>query len=875
MDVSRNILNKKLEKFFSKRTQNFVKKSVNEQNVDFEKFLGFWQISSSCAFNNFLMEFYYDEDVMSIQYYTGTPLNWREYNNNDTSLRLFPSTVSMIDSNSVLINTVLIPPSSPEEPFITFRIQEDGSGFCYLFDAKGAGDTVGGDMWKCEKLEEEPVIQRNDQPSLVDWNNPVEMARYVYQAYGLLYGPQKANDLNDANYVGREQYDDNFQQLLTTGWTRTATTSSAFRGGKYIGVWKTQQPQIAPVTTLHTSEPHKFNEASVLEITGFSGPFSILNGAHKVSSVYTSTKNANPSYPWANSNSFEYQVMINVDTSGIVEEYNPLVHGYGFLQSFHAPITSDTEYRSMIASLLDFVITSFGECTHNFLRAWTINREIPDTFELLNAGLKDGSARFSTLRTRTYQSNGSSGFYNNYQVQGNSVTFPTMNINDPFGLGDVSDKPEFDIDIDVENYLQEDKRFNLFYTITGDPDSAPDVSNSLESFGYPSNGNQVVFQISPFQQVPPPLEDEWGSHPYFYYGTSGFSRTPPEVASHNGFVCGIVKKSKTKNCETIAYIRITDELGTDGAFLFAGYPTVFGVDGISNKGTGVETIAMATVLEELNKHKPSKYIIDTRRNVGGVSAFPNAFASLFGANRTNNTRAFTTPSDDSAPVQDIVESGYESGYNNLQMNRVIQSTINTDEIAALYPQSMVRSNDPKKKLQVVILTSTRSASGGDTLPHAFIDSNPTSTVHQLGFNVESTIINDINGRLDGGSSLGNTVAVDTLQPRLTNNSGQGITPIDLRAETHTSNSDGIGPFNNFTTQVIPDKLLETWYDNSQWRDIGLIKGKVQYPICGSLPKRFDNTTWRDYQLEEAIAHRTKKKSKCQCKNCKYRHHKKC
>jgi len=187
---------------------------------------------------------------------------------------------------------------------------------------------------------------------------------------------------------------------------------------------------------------------------------------------------------------------------------------------------------------------------------------------------------------------------------------------------------------------------------------------------------------------------------------------------------------------------------------------------------------------------------------------------------------------------------------------------------------MVRSNNPDKKKQVIFLTGIRSASAGDTFPHCFIGPDATSTVHNLGFNVEATIVSDINGRLDGAFRGFDAVAVDTLEGRLANSLGESITPLYLSGETVYSRFDRISALNNFTTQVIPDKLLETWYDNVQWRDIGLIEGKDKYPLCGDLPKRSDNTTWRDYILEEAIAHRSQKKSKCHCKSCKKRHCKK-
>ena len=165
-----NMEPKVLESLMSQMsTQNKSKEIVESKSrsisEDFEKFIGFWQTSSANVDNNDLVEFYDNVGVMSVRFYTGTPQNWREYNNNDTPIYQ-PSTVSIIDPNAVLLNIQLLILSSPEEPYTTFRIQEDGSG---IFDVY---DTPGGILQatKYEKLEEEPVIQKNDESSLVNWN---------------------------------------------------------------------------------------------------------------------------------------------------------------------------------------------------------------------------------------------------------------------------------------------------------------------------------------------------------------------------------------------------------------------------------------------------------------------------------------------------------------------------------------------------------------------------------------------------------------------------------------------------------------------------------------------------------------------------------
>jgi len=145
---------------------------------------------------------------MSVRYYTGTPQNWREYDEVNDDIDEFPSSVSIIDSEAVLIETITAIPT-PQQPYLTFRIQEDGSGIYYVFDIIGSPSIF---STKFEKLEETPIIQRNGEPSLVDWNSPVNIAEYVYQYFGSVVGPQKADDLHDAGYVGRQKYDELFQE---------------------------------------------------------------------------------------------------------------------------------------------------------------------------------------------------------------------------------------------------------------------------------------------------------------------------------------------------------------------------------------------------------------------------------------------------------------------------------------------------------------------------------------------------------------------------------------------------------------------------------------------------------------------------------------
>ena len=336
---------------------------------------------------------------------------------------------------------------------------------------------------------------------------------------------------------------------------------------------------------------------------------------------------------------------------------------------------------------------------------------------------------------------------------------------------------------------------------------------------------------------------------------------------------------KGKNCENIAYIRFIDESGFPGGGIYfaaiAAYGYIFAeylpvgdgwVKGTPNWTNSIETAALATLTEQLNKYKPHKYILDIRTNNGGYIYTSDAWGALFGGNRPSAIVAdptFAFNGDGSKDNLGYVESGYNSTNGAMQNNVEIYSTLNTEAFAKIYPKAMVRSHCSKKDLDVVILTSTRAASGGDLFSHSFMSSDPSTNIHDIGYGVKVSIVGDIDGRLVGAVRGADAPPINPNGWDL-KVGNDNVTSIYMVAETSGAFTDPVGYIVNSVERTIPAKLIQTWYDNLMWKDIGLLNPSDsktpidKYPLKRKCPSRRVRSTWRDFMLETALVYRTSK-----------------
>ena len=875
-----NFIPRELTQTTSKEVNSY---SVEDEEV-FDKFVGFWLLDSLNAYQNCtLLEFFRDNGQHKVRYYTGTQNNIREITAADVPFGskgwtiLNPASplatdtddtnnVEVIGVNSLRIFNVATSVATalgPDELRSTIRIQDNDENvawaiFWVLFSGIGDGSEYGLNepLQKYIRLEEEPSIERRDVPQPQN-NNPVNLFNFVYDQMVLGGQCQKAVVQQDVNYIGFDAMTDLRDTIRDIGVIRTAKSSISFRGNGYIGVWTTEPSQFAPTTTIYTEEPHKFTGASKVTVTGFTGVYSMINGEHNVVNItLNSAVEPYQENGWINPTSLEYSVYLLLDTSSIDEKYDPTVHGRGTLTAQHGPVTVNTEYRDLVAAMTDFIFNSFGSCTHGRISPWLNPEGIPyETFDELNAGIAAG-AELNYFRSRTFGANGSSALYHNpFANSFVQLPFPIFNINDSFGLGRVGYNeinPLFDIDVDLNNYIDKCRKYSLYWTVTGPILEDQPITDRLLNFGYPSNGSRFVYTTSKYLETPPDLVDEFGVgvHPWLLpWSVPGFDL----IGTYFDLQFGIIDKCLTKH-KTVAYIRIKAEFPVDAlqGNLSVAYSLTFGRNDLGSTYGTPFMEAMAAILKRLNKHKPDKYILDIRGNIGGIAMGDKSYGQFFGGNRMAILEGNFFPGDGTQDPTAFLNSGIQTGFNGVQSNAEAYNLINTDLMAEKFPKSIVRGSSCKP-IDVVILTDTNAGSGGDLFPHMFTGGNPNDTVHDLGYNVTSRVIGDIDGRLKGGFLPDNTLPVNSDNPLVYDINGP-LTPVSIVMENGVFYKINNEFINNPRPRVQPDILLPTWYDTTQWQDIGVAPVKLPYPLgkLKHLPKFDNNKTWRDVKLEYAI-----------------------
>lgn len=846
------------------------KTNHKKASKNFKNFEGFWQLNSIDDFEaQTLIEFFTDSHGRPFaRFYDGTQNNPREKTPNDEAFEALPTStvgtvipVEVLDAKSLrFFNNG--PILSKDDLTSTFRIQNEDPNTAYVMfwtAWDGTGDNpkygVHTELSRFVRLADKPNIQLNRLPSLEhDWTNPVEMFNYIAEYYELMAEPQKAQILQEENFIGWPAYEALQQTMLTTGLTRTAQVSSAYRGNGYIGVWRTQYPADFPITTITTDAFHHMNQCSTVEISGFLGAYAVLNGTRQVAAFPPSTISESTPSPWQDPSSREQYLHIIFDSSDIAVSYDPTIHGVATLTAQHGPITPDIGYRDFMAAAIDFVVTSFGSSTHTALYLWVNNEDgitVPETFDDLQDALASDSVSLTSIRARTYTANSVYLYWNPAQLGGN-LGFPTFNLNDPFGLGlaELLD-PNFDYDIVLENYLDRDTVKNIFFTVTGPELADQPITSMLVDQGYTSNGSRVVFKANDFQTFPSPLVDKYGTHEWMQYNNVfATNTTGADPYASYAFFGGIVRPEFSDG-KTVAYLRVNDESAFDEPIeTLTVRSLAFGRKDIKAKYLSNFIAAWASLLEELNQHQPDRYIVDIRSNGGGFE-LSQAWGTLFGGDRVGAyVKAIQSPGNGYSDPTVLPGSGIQTVFNSIP---AAPELLQCDEAAKVFPNGTVRSTT--KLIEVIILDSTHSASSGDIFPHNFLGTDPNSTVHDLGNNVVARIIGDIDGRLYSSAKQRDALPINTLSHNLVDIDGIPVTATYMRAEAGRLLADRNGYLVNTTPATVPNVLLPGWYDQTEWQDLGLTPIIESYPlglIRKPAPNYTDRSTWRDVWLEHAI-----------------------
>ena len=131
------------------------------------------------------------------------------------------------------------------------------------------------------KLEKAPEIAPSNfnDPKFPDWNNPVNLAKYIISVWKTHYNQNQNVHLHDRDYVGFAEADAGSEQFLT-GIPEVFTVSTPVRQIRLTSVY---DPYL--VTDVYTGDPVTndgiFSYAtpgSTITFSGFTGVLSALNG---------------------------------------------------------------------------------------------------------------------------------------------------------------------------------------------------------------------------------------------------------------------------------------------------------------------------------------------------------------------------------------------------------------------------------------------------------------------------------------------------------------------------------------------------------------------------------------------------------------------
>lgn len=776
------------------------------------------------------------------------------------------------NEHSYIVNPVL--PGDPEylSPYqnTNFLNTTSNPNILYYYGADVPNDSGGDfeiDVLRLVRLAQAPEIETFDNPAFIDNTNPINILENIYNMLLRNGNPQFAVDFQASDYPGFAAFTARKDQLLSTGVQYQSVIKD---------VWRTRLDDPTGLgfplsTTFITTQHANPRLGARAVVTGFSGDYALLNNATGWQVGVADNDNGRdaaqvygPEY-YVGSQQKSMLTIVGADSSDL-PVYNPLEHGVGQVTVIVDPVTATSQYAPLTAAAHDLQSYA-GRSTHTNLNGYYngVTNELFDSFEDLQTGFDNDTAAFYRIRSRGYHGTRAGDSY--VDIDANNIpTFPSIPSNDPTGITLYDgESPTAFYSIDIFNYLDPERTFNIYWALDGAPiPDAPVTTQKLvditqDFYGpgqpyYKTPGSQFIFQVDN------------------YYNNSAFGNTPPDPAvwsiynagSYNDFnnlVFGILDESKTCG-ETVAYISLLDDLSIDPIYLASSFPE-FAPNG-TYYPQGPLADCFALVMETLKQYNPTSYVINNRGNGGGYSVMV-VLSSFFGADRSFYTEKQSFAGNGYQPSQPIQQTQDEAQFENLQESINNRKFINTNAFAAAYPNAMVRDEGTK----VYFITDTNAGSYGDVNTHLFRN-NDAANFGDLGFGVESIIIGDIDGRLFGAASIENALFTNNSQN--TSDEGIPVGAFSVRLEAIsalTRAGENAYLFANQNPVVAPDLLFNMDIENTFWLDVGSKGTYPLNPIDGGtdplvLPLSTGVTqpvygtnvlaqaTWRDRVLEAAI-----------------------
>ena len=724
-------------------------------------------------------------------------------------------------------------------------------------------------------------------------DDPVERLRELVELVMYNHNSQIGSFLNDEGFIGAQAAEGLMDAIIKDGVSYTSDIHK---------VWITQNLQDG-LTRIRTTEWHHVAPVGTVTISGCTGSWAPFNGEHFVSpagTTWNDLPNAlyedyTPGDPDAST--LHFDVLLFFNSSDLPADGNGVGTATGPCQvtASYGPVNSGSDYKTMIGAYAHWSQEAFRVLSHH---GWGHVQDPASTIPTGDLGTAKTRVSFddviadyaanTVLSEPTWsRSRGSvSEMYTGgarkaalikiffaslgFQTLDNRMTVGSIDINNRFDVR--LDRDIFDVnslyyyDIAENNYLTDVAvpyyycsgntkvdPYNLFGAfIYGSTSGGCDTFKAImiPRNSVPSDPNQHLFYRSAPRNSGSPSGTDYAtykaSNPLLW-----------DIFTSMTFV-GKVNTAYT-GAEHICYIRFQDSAQID-SFQFVRVENFAPVG--TEGGPRDQREAYASVFSDIMKYmlndlNCTHVIQDIRNSNGGIGQSARSFREFFGTEdqRVHYNNLYPlTDNGDGAPI-DVYTMNAES-----DIIAVADSAnfVYPSVSAANYPGSVLTGGE------VVILTDSRSFSGGDLHPSYYLGS---AFDKDLGGGTHAQIIGDIDGRLQGCNS-GNWYtarSLDSARVRISSGFAFSLTDVvventclNLRADNSsmsnripamapdcapslTGLSGGCPLPNDEETIVFPDLGFVT---NTRPRLTGDVRPQTPTPA--------NRDEWRDAWLEQAI-----------------------
>jgi len=700
-----------------------------------------------------------------------------------------------------------------DENTMIFRIQDSDPNIAFLSVDICAQSYPNVEVfYRKISAEEIPPIISEDLHNF-DVNDPVANFNYLFEEFSLLLTPLMNQQLDANTVLSYDKFKALRDQLLETGVTYESNV---------VDVWRTRG-YFEGLTTIFTDKWHNIFVTSRVIITGFTGEYAVLNTTTPTQVITVQNiRNVDFAEIYSTDHvdltNLVHWFNIKFDSSSL-PPYNQSIHGVAKVTAVYNRLTSDSEYLDF-ANVTSLLLSSLA---HTNITQPSVyidilnfppeeNVRICETFQAIQDNIDtNGFVPGGSMASRLPDISHAPAFYRNPRSYIN-FRFGTNIFNDPRDIS-VYDNDDFLLDIDINNYLDKTKIFQIYFAVEGPVLPEVPLTGILASIGYKNNGSEFVFTADTVN----PDTDKWVLMTRF--------------GVENLLMGSIIDPTLTGG-EIIAYLRVSYAVQDNNFFIHR--PSVFWDK--DNKDSLFNYRKMyGAMMKKLLSFNPTKFIIDQR---DGYAFFweverPLALASFFGDNR---------PGLD--PVKIPIGTGYEplmrfsELLGNVQtenggIDNIIQKTsiIDVERSEQVVPGSIFKSDNGTK--DVIILTSINTTVTGDIFPTLML--NTGADTRDIGDGIKTKIVGDINGIIMGTGDIradAYTPISDGSRIKFPNGRPVPLMPYHAATDYAYIRSESGQPLTYQYEDIKPDLLLDGSFKVTIYPDVGATTPHPLAPLAG-------------------------------------------